>query len=436
MRPVSSRTRLCRFAAAAACGVTALLAPSVANGAAATPGGPGGGSSRAGAVITVTTATVGAPGNPSVAVVPFEDAVYPSCTEAPVSPQGCLEIGGVGYPYEIGQLEITVAQWVAFLNTVDPEGRDRFGLYDDTQGPTAWPKYGPVDFSRRARDGHHYAVAYPQWADKPYGFADFLGAARFANSLYNGRLLGKSTRTEGRFRYVTYRVRLSAWTERGMYDLARRRDATRSRTSGFVVPSQNEWVKAAYYDPSGGGTYSYWKYPTNAGVFGDGDATAPAPTVLDPVTGAVTNAATQPLASFHDSGLPAPSWCPGQVPPTTCATVNPIGLDPTTYQRVYQGSLSAVGGARTRSPWGTLDQGGNAVEWTDTITPPPAGQGEGRVWRRLHGGVSNAEAFQMWPSAVGLQPQDNVFYKHTYPWLGFRIGVIGDLEPGKATAGS
>jgi len=32
----------------------------------------------------------------------------------------------------------------------------------------------------------------------------------------------------------------------------------------------------------------------------------------------------------------------------------------------------------------------------------------------------------MWISAVGLQPQDNIFYGRIYPWLGFRIGVIGD----------
>jgi hypothetical protein len=50
---------------------------------------------------------------------------------------------------------------------------------------------------------------------------------------------------------------------------------------------------------------------------------------------------------------------------------------------------------------------------------------------RLHGGISNAPAFQMWPSAVGPQPQDNVIYSHTYPWLGIRIGVIGDLAPGR-----
>ncbi|SEN19833.1 hypothetical protein [Actinacidiphila rubida] len=387
-------------------------------------GDPAGG----GSVITVTTARVAAPGNPAVGVVPFTDAVYRSCADAPASPSGCLMVGGVDKPYEIGKFEVTVGQWVAFLNTADPHGGNRRGLYDETESSTAWPKYGQINFSAQAPDGRHYSVAYPEWTDKPYGFADFLRAARFANSLYNGRVESKSSAAGGGFDYVTYTVRLSATTERGMYDLARPK-AIRTHTNGFVVPSQDEWIKAAYYDPRGGGTYSYWKYPTNPGVFGDGDATAPAPTVLHPTNGDVANAATQPLASYHASGLPAPSWCPGEAGPRACATVNPLGLDPATYGQIYQGSLSTVGQARTTSPWGTLDQGGNAVEWTDTLAPPPAGQSPARVWRRLHGGISNAPAFQMWPSAVGLQPQDNAFFDRTYPWLGIRIGVIGNVKP-------
>jgi formylglycine-generating enzyme required for sulfatase activity len=414
------------------CALSTLLASAALAGpgsVAAASGSPLGGSPAAGgAVVTLTTDQVGAPGNPSVGVVPFTDALYPSCADAPASSSGCLTVGRVRQPYEIGKFEVTVGQWVAFLNTADPTGADRHGLYDETESAVAWPKYGQIDFSARAADGRHYAVASPEWQDKPYGFANFLRAARFVNSLYNGRLLSKRTGSENGFDYVTYQVRLSADTERGRYDLARP-DTTRGRGAGFVLPSQDEWIKAAYYDPNGGGTYSYWKYPTNPGVFGDGDATAPAPTVLNPATGDVTNGATQPLASYHASGLPAPTWCPGEVPPARCATVNPLGLDPITYGQIYQGSLSTVGQARTTSPWGTLDQGGNAVEWTDTIAPPPDGQSSARVWRRLHGGISNAPAFQMWPSAVGLQPQDNAFFDRTYPWLGLRVGVIGDLVP-------
>jgi formylglycine-generating enzyme required for sulfatase activity len=385
------------------------------------------------AVLEFKTTRVSAPGNPSVGVVPFSDAIYRSCGEAPQTGPACQMVGGVGRRYGIGQLEVTVAQWVAFLNSVDPAGRNPHNLYSTTESASAWPKYGQIDFAARARPGRHYSVAYPEWADKPYGFANFLRAARFVNSLYNGRLLSKRASVAGGFHYVAYRVRLSRQTERGMYDLARekRSGATREHRTGFVLPSQNEWIKAAYYDSSGGGTYSYWKYPTNAGVFGDGTASAPAQAALNPTTGEVTNATTQPLAIYHASGAVAPSWCPAAQPAEACAIVNPFGIDPTGYAAIYQGSLGTVGQAKTPSPWGTLDQGGNAVEWTDTITPPPSGRSDGRVWRRLHGGISNAPAYQLWLSAVGLQPQDNTLYTATYPWLGFRVGVAGNLEPAK-----
>ena len=162
-------------------------------------------------------------------------------------------------------------------------------------------------------------------------------------------------------------------------------------------------------------------------------AAAPHSTTLDPTSGDVTNASTQPLANFHAENQPAPSWCPSAFSAETCSSANPFGMDPTTYAKAYQGSLETVGQAKTTSPWGTLDQGGNAVEWTDTITAPPTGRSgaHGRVWRRLHGGIANAPVYQLWLSAVGLQPQDNTFYTATYPWLGIRIGVLGDLKPGR-----
>ncbi|HXS48124.1 MAG TPA: hypothetical protein VN756_11775 [Solirubrobacterales bacterium] len=386
--------------------------------------------SPAPSVLTFKTVKVGAPGNPSVGIVPFADAIYPSCAEAPQTGPACQEVGGVGYRYGIGQLEVTVSQWVAFLNTVDPAGRNRHHLYSADESSSTWPKYGQIDFSSSASRGRHYSVASPEWADKPYGFANFLRSARFVNSLYSGQLLSKRASGEAGFRYVTYRVRLSRQTEHGMYEMTQRA-ATRSHKSGFVVPSQDEWIKAAYFDPSGSGTYSYWKYPTNPGVFGDGTATAPNSTTLNPSTGEVTNASTQPLATFHASELAAPSWCPAAVGAEACSTVNPFGIDPATYAKIYQGSLSTVGQAQTVSPSGTLDQGGNVVEWTDTITPPPFGVKGVRIWRRLHGGIANAPVYQLWLSAVGLQPQDNTLFTATYPWLGIRVGVVGNLKTSK-----
>jgi len=383
------------------------------------------------AVIEVRTVKVGNPDNRSVGVVPFTDAIYRNCADAP-SGSSCEKVGKVGYRYDIGELEVTVDQWVDFLNTTDPRGRNKHRLHARTQSSKLWPQYGQVNRKRKANKGRHYSVATPEWSDKPFGFADFFSAARFVNSLYNGRVLKREKLNQGGFKYRTYRVKLSPKTQRGMYDLSNRK-AARTDKTGFVVPSQDEWIKAAYYDRGGGGTFSYWKYPTNPGVFGDGDATAPSSTSLDFSTGDVTNSGTQPLAQYRAAGQPAPSWCPpgAQTGPSTCSTQNPFGINPTTYVEIYAGVVGAVGQAGTTSPWGTLDQGGNAVEWTDTFAPPPAGSGGGKVWRRLHGGVSNAPGFQMWPSAVGLQPQDNQFFEHVYPWLGIRVGAIGNLRPAR-----
>lgn len=384
--------------------------------------------------VSVSTVSVGAPGNAPIAIVPFTDAAYTSCSQVPAGTKPpCQSIGAVKYNYEIGQLEVTVGQWVTFMNTIDPEGRNPYRLYDGYVDPEAWPQYGQVDFVKKAASGKHYRVGSPEWIDKPYGFADFPAAARFANSLYNGTLISKQSGTTSTYSVTTYKVRLSPKSSTGMYDL-KNPNAGRDRKAGFVVPSQNEWVKAAYYDKATG---SYWKYPTNPGTFGNAPgydaatAVEPLTTQLDYTTGDVTNANGSPIASLVDQNGNYPKWCPkaAQTSSTTCSTQNPFGLSSTAYLDVYKAGLSTVGQALVRSPWGTLDQGGNAVEWTDTVTAPPAGVQGRRVWRRLHGGVSNSTSYQLWPSAVGLQPQDNAFYDHVYPWLGFRIGVIGSLKP-------
>ncbi|OJU84563.1 MAG: hypothetical protein BGO11_16205 [Solirubrobacterales bacterium 70-9] len=389
--------------------------------------------------MTFTFAKIGKPNNPPAAIVPFTNAIYPNCAAAPAEPKveptnlpdPCQEVGSVAYEYGIGEVEVTVEQYVAFLNTVDPFGRNNADLYTENESGAAWPKFGQINYSAQARPGKHYEAAAPEWNDKPYGFADFLRAARFDNSVANGKVLSKTETSLGEFNYVTYKVRLSRKTKTGMYDMTKRAPVRTSAT-GFVIPSQNEWIKAAYYDPKGGGKYSYWQYPTNEGEFGKITATNPAvPFVaqLNPLTGDVTNASTQPLANFRpeEKGAQIPSWCPSNRTEKECKTVNPLHLPPRIYQAGFAGSLSTVGQAKTYGPWGTLEQGGNAVEWTDTITPPPFGAKGHRVWRRLHGGVPNAPVYQLWLSAVGLQPQKNSFFNYIYPWLGFRMGVIGTL---------
>jgi formylglycine-generating enzyme required for sulfatase activity len=390
-------------------------------------------------VVTIRMVKVGDPGNKSVGVVsafgakgdfvnpPANGGIYATCADAPPGQTNCITVGGVDHAYEIGELEVTVDQYVTFLNTADPDGTNPHDVYLDSMSPTVWPKYGSIAYAQDADDGEHYSVAYPEWADKPFGFADFLRAARFVNSLVNGDILDRTESASDGFENVTYRVRLSPETESGMYDLS---DPATKRTgsTGFVIPSNDEWVKAAYYDPKGGGTLSYWQYPT-------GPSDAPNASLLDPATGDVVNATDQPLSSYKPTSPNAPAgtyptWCPPQVGAKACGTVNPLQLLPgigTAYRSAYQANLSTVGQTRTRSPWGTLDQGGNVVEWQDTIVPPPAGYPSLRTWRRLHGGVTNAPSYQLLISAFGVVPEDDKLIGNVNPWAGFRVGVIGDL---------
>ena len=396
---------------------------------------------QSGKVISVRTVSIGSPGNKSASIVPFTDAIYPSCAGVPEPVPapfgGCMRVGGVKNHYQIGELEVTVAQYVAFLNTAN------FGLTNpprlfmpDYETAKSWPRFGSINFDQRAPRGKRYSVAYPQWADKPYGFATFGRAARFVNALQNGTLLSKKTSYANGRKITTYRVRLSARTETGMYDLGVTRPtggSGRKALKGFVIPSQNEWMKAAYFDREGGGTDSYWKYPTNAGVFGDGTATAPTSSLLNSGTGAVTNASSQPLSTYTAPGLASPQWCPSQVSTADCSVYPFPGQDLIELNDFFQGSVSTVGQTRTRSPWGTLDQGGNVVEWTDTVTAAPAGKDRALTWRRMHGGIASSpvgenDAMQLWLSAVGLDAEDNNLRNH-YPWFGFRIGVIGSLTP-------
>lgn len=407
-------------------------------------------------VLTLNTVSVLKPGNRKAWIIPFWNDVYGSKAECEAAFPGvraiidqdadpavqaasatnCMGVGQVPYNYQIAETELTVAQWVTFLNTVDPKGRNQHRLWDAAQSSRVWPKYGSINRNKRAPRGQHYYVASPEWANKPYNVADFKRAARLANSINNGQTLNRKSRvirttTGKRLLRTTFTVRLSTKTENGMYKMSKRK-ATRTSKKGFAVSSQDEWIKAAYFDPKGGGKHSYWDYPTNPGVYvncavdesGCAEGKQPFATELDG-NGNVTNSNKQPLASFEAVPGVAPDWCPSQFSAEQCA-YTPF----TPLENIYVGNMSTVGQALTRSPWGTLDQGGNVVEVTDTIAPPPALGDPKIVWRRWHGGVVTATAYQMWLSAVGVTPQTVPGYA-VNPWRGIRLTARGLTNIGK-----
>jgi sugar lactone lactonase YvrE len=401
--------------------------------------------------LTFSTVTVAAPGNDPAWIIPFYNDVYktqqscldalPAVTESvqadpdpavqKESATSCMSVGAVPYTYGVGETEITTSQWVTFLNFVDPNGTNTHRLWDVAESSSVWPKYGSINRNLKAAPGQRYYLSSPGWANRPYNQADFSRSARFVNSLFNGKVLSKNvdfvTTVAGTsLKRTNYTVRLSTNTESGMYDMSNPK-TTRTAKKGFAITSQNEWIKAAYFDPKGEGKFSYWDYPTNPGLFvnckvdeeGCAEGEQPNAVVMD-ANGNVTNSDQQPLASFEAVPGTAPDWCP-----VISLTSDQCTADaPFPPVLPYNGNTSPVGQALTRSPWGTLDQGGNVVEVLDTISPPPALGDTTIVWRRWHGGVVTATAYQMWLSAVGTTPQTIPGYAIN-PWRGFRISVRG-----------
>ena len=326
------------------------------------------------------------------------------------------------------------SKYVTFLNTVDPEGRNEHELYLDNMSPTVWAQYGSISYSADADTGEHYTVAFPEWAQKPFNLGDFRRGARFANSLTNGEVLSKKEETSGGFTYDVYEVRLSPESEKGMYDMAEE-TPTRTGDEGFVVANNDEWIKAAYYDPKGGGTESYWVYPT-------GPFDQPNVSVLDPDTGDVTNADDQPLATYNPNdptstldtpGAPpgaAPTWCPSQVGEKACKTVTPFNLPLTAgvdYKDALPGEREHGRPGEDALPVGHVRHGRQRRRG-----PRHARAAACRATTSCGSGatttaVSPTRRRTRWrsrPSATSRRIRPS---RGSIPWLGFRLAVIGDI---------
>jgi formylglycine-generating enzyme required for sulfatase activity len=162
--------------------------------------------------------------------------------------------GRVDYNYAIGKYDVTVAQYTAFLNAV--ARNDPYKLYDPLMAATgnvASPSTGAGIKQSGPAGSYTYAVIGDS-GNNPVSFVSWLDAARFCNWLHNGQP------TDG--------VERAGTTETGAYTL--NGDTTsgfESRNAGaqWWIPSEDEWHKAAYYDPTlNNGTGGYWKYATKS----------------------------------------------------------------------------------------------------------------------------------------------------------------------------
>ena len=152
--------------------------------------------------------------------------------------------GSVAYPYKIGKYEVTNAEYCEFLNAVAKT--DRHALYDGRMAS----EYGGI--TRSGSSGDYVYATTAGGANKPVGYVTFESCARYCNWLSNG---GAKVDTD----QGAYSISGNQVTAPDHAELALGKKTT------WVISSEDEWYKAAYYDPKKRGEGGYWSYASKDG---------------------------------------------------------------------------------------------------------------------------------------------------------------------------
>jgi formylglycine-generating enzyme required for sulfatase activity len=195
--------------------------------------------------------------------------------------------GSVSYPYKIGKYEVTNAQYCEFLNAADKTGK--FALW---RWQMAKADSGAIHRSGSAGNFTYTVVA--GWENKPAVLVNWYETLRFCNWLSNGK--GASNIDKGPYTFK------DDWGELSV-KLPDHAKLAKGDKVQWVLASEDEWYKAAYYDAKKNGGGGYYSYPGGSDVPGESN--------------------------------------------------------------LGSGQLMEVGGFDA-SPYGTYDQGGNAWEWNET----------------------------------------------------------------------
>ena len=238
--------------------------------------------------------------------------------------------GAVSYNFDIGKYEVTNAQYCEFLNAKAKS--DPYALYSTYMNSDA---RGGITRSGSLLN-YSYSVK-SGYGNMPVVCVGWYDTVRFANWLTNGQdggdtESGSYTITAGGLNSGTVTI-----------PNAVQRAAWAAGTNRYwLLPSEDEWYKAAYHKSDGATAY-YWEYATgtNAVPYSDNPAALNFP----------ANSANY----LNDDGI-ANGYNDGYA-----VTGSPTLLSTQNY-------LTDVGAySQSPSPYGTFDQNGNVIEWNEAL---------------------------------------------------------------------
>ncbi|MBT5379224.1 MAG: SUMF1/EgtB/PvdO family nonheme iron enzyme, partial [Opitutae bacterium] len=155
--------------------------------------------------------------------------------------------GAVNYAYRIGKFEVTNIEYCEFLNKVAKS--DRYRLYDRRMagvhgGIMRSGRSGDYSYETRVGDG-----------DKPVNYVTWESCARYANWL-------SSRGGDASLQMGSYQLKGGIHPKVTFPDHA---SLAVGKSTQWVIASENEWYKAAYYDPAKPGGAGYWPFAVNGG---------------------------------------------------------------------------------------------------------------------------------------------------------------------------
>ncbi len=297
-------------------------------------------------------------------------------TNPPTQGDDAIGRGGVNYEYNIGRYEVTTSQWVQFFNAAydRPAGQPNLPWLTP---PTFWGAQGTTPINASNPNARRWQVPAGNEM-RAVGNISWRMAAMYCNFLHNGGAVAGGVTPRENFLSGAYDV--STFGPNGMGGFADQ--PTRSPGARYFIPSRDEWIKAAHYDPHryGPDQGGYWEFSNSTDAW---------------IPGGPPGA--------HINLPPGP---PGPNPNGPLAQAN-YGWDQFTFPG-YGSPFAVPLGAYpdVQSPWGLLDVAGATSEWTEqifsgAIEGPRSRYIEGSYWSGAPGfGIADS----VWDSGGQLSP--------------------------------